>query len=733
MKKLKKPLLIVVVLLVILFAIPVIVLLGVDVNPYKEDLAELVKQQTGRSLKIEGNIKKTIVPWFGISIGKLSVGNPEDFGESDFAKIDKFSLKVKFWALFSGRVEIDSVQLDKLELHLLQIPGKNNWTFSTASSDEPAANSAEKQTNKDAAPADAAVESASGFSLDDISLAGVKINDANISFEDQINKLNFAANNLNVNLSHFKFGSPAKLTLSLTAVSQSPAMNAKINLDSTVNIDPDDKRYGGEVKSLTVTLKSDLVGKEPLKVKLTSEANFDAGKGLLHVPSLTVSSNELNLGLSAEQIQATPAGFKGNIAISEMNLRTYLARLGIAMPEGMSAKALNRFSLNTRYLFDLDHANLRELKLRLDNSELSGAISHIQFSPFGVQWKLALDQFNLDDYFPPPPPSDNKTTGDEKVAVKPSSADNGDAELLPLDLLSKLELDGELKIKKLQARNIVIEQSDIVVKNSGSGAQVKLNIQSIANGSLQTALQMKTDKSTPNIQSTIKMSKVSIAEILQKLLDTDMVSGAKVDLDSQLDSRGNSLNAWKRGLNGKVNLELNEGAFNGINVMSGLIQKYEKYIKRDFPKGEIENRTVFDQVSTSMVAKNGIFTSTKLIARSPEMTANGKAMIDLPGEKLDVTLNLKGEKFPKFISAADVKNLSGVTFPFTVKGPFSAPVIDYDVAGPLKGLAKTLVKKKIEQKKEEAKTKINKSIDTKVDQKKEEIKDKLKDRFKKLF
>jgi len=741
MNKLKKPLLIIVVLLLLIFAIPVIVLFAVDVDYYKQELEQLVRQQTGRELKIDGSINKSIIPWFGITINDLKLGNPEGFEEKDFVSIGKFSLKVKFWTLFSGRVDIDSVQLDKLDLRLLLIPGKNNWTFSTASSDEPASDShatqaeidANKDENKTDVATDAAIEEAKGFSTDDFSLAGVIIVKANISFEDRINNQKFAANDINLNLSQFAFGKPAKLKLSLKATSQEPPMDAEIKLDSLININPDKKRYGGEIKKLGLVINSSLVGKQPLKVTLNSQAEFDAAKGLLRVPALNIENEELKLNFSAEQIQSNPPGFKGGLSIAEMNLRSYLTRLGVALPDTLSKQALQRFSLNTRYLLDLDHASLREVKIKLDNSELSGAISHLQFSPLGAHWKLALNQFNLDEYIPPPPPpaAEDKNAKDKKAAPKaaPTStlpASSGNEPILPLALLDTLDLDGSLSIKKLQARNVVLEQTDLVVKSDETGSDAKLSIKSIGSGSLQADIKMLPAKTEPKIQSRIVMNKVSAGDILQKLLNSDVVSGANVDFNSQLSTNGNSINTWKRGLNGKVNLELKDGHVNGVNVMAGLIEKYEKYVKRDFPKSEIENRTAFDQVSANLIASNGVFTSAKLIAKAPEFSADGKVKVDLPAETLDLAMDIKGEKFPRWIAEADAKNLASVKFPFTLKGPFDNLKPDYDVAGPLKDLAKNLVKQQVQKKAEEKKAEVKEKV-------KQKAQDAIKDRLKKFF
>jgi AsmA protein len=240
------------------------------------------------------------------------------------------------------------------------------------------------------------------------------------------------------------------------------------------------------------------------------------------------------------------------------------------------------------------------------------------------------------------------------------------------------------------------------------------------------------------------VAKVNAGEIMQKVLHSDIISGSNLQLDSKLNTAGNSIGAWQKSLNGKVSLNMENGAFNGINVMGNIIAKYEKYLKRDFPKQEIENRTLFQVVSAELSAKNGIVTSQKLLARSPELSADGNTTIDLPNAKMKLKMLIKGEKFPPFIAKSDAENLKTVKFPFTLEGPFDNLKPEFDYVSPLKGLLKQQAKKKIEQVKQKQKAKLQKKVEKvkqqqkeKIDeikqQKKEELKNKLKDRLKGLF
>lgn len=737
----KKIVLILAVIIVVILAIPVIVLLSVDVNHYKDDIAELVQKQTGRELQIEGDISKSFFPWFGVSINGLSMGNPEGF-QGKFLSVGRFALKVKFWPLFSGNVEIDAIELDKLTLNLLQQPGQNNWTFGTLAEGESGEVGIEGGVEGGAPPQPAPEPESKlktpaaegGFALKGVSLAGVRISDANISFEDQINKLKFAANDINITLSQFRFGQDAKLRLNLKASSENPKMQAKLKLDSILNINPENKRYASDIKSLKITLNSDMVSKQPVTLELSGKTEFDANKGLLHVPALTLKNEELNVTLSAEQIQATPPGFKGNINLAPLDLQKYLPRYGIALPPSIPRNKLNKFSLKTRYLLDLDHAALREIGIQLDESKLTGNIEHVQFSPFSVRWALTLDRFNLDEYFPPPPKPAKGTKEKAKSKAKTEAPTNApESEVLPLDMIAGINLDGTIKVDWLQVRSVPIEKSKISIKATDGKVKLQLNTQSIAQGSVDAKVDMTVAGQKADIQSDVQLTKVNAGEIVQKMLQTDVISGSNLRLDSKLNTQGNTVSAWQKGLNGTVSLNMEDGAFHGINVMANIIEKYEKYLKRDFPKQEIENRTLFQVVTAELSAKNGVFTSKKLLARSPELSADGNATIDLPKARMDLKMLIQGKKFPPFIAKSDAENLKTVKFPFTMDGPFDNLKTEFDYISPLKGLLKQQAKKKIEQVKEKQKEKLQKRVDEIKETQKEKLKNKLKDRLKGLF
>src|ERR1700743_975828 len=68
-------------------------------NSFKDDIARLVKQRTGRELVIQGDIKLSLFPWLGMQIGPMELSNAQGFGAVPFASINETDVHVAFWPL----------------------------------------------------------------------------------------------------------------------------------------------------------------------------------------------------------------------------------------------------------------------------------------------------------------------------------------------------------------------------------------------------------------------------------------------------------------------------------------------------------------------------------------------------------------------------------------------------------------------------------------------------------
>ena len=129
-------------LLLIVIAVVIVVPMLIPMETYKAKVVELVKAQTGRDLRIDGDIGLSFFPNIAIAIGDVGLSNPEWARDSEMASMKEMRAALKLVPLFSGNVEVDSFVLVDPIIHLeVRKDGTPNWQFETASAAPPCSTS----------------------------------------------------------------------------------------------------------------------------------------------------------------------------------------------------------------------------------------------------------------------------------------------------------------------------------------------------------------------------------------------------------------------------------------------------------------------------------------------------------------------------------------------------------------------------------------------------------------
>jgi uncharacterized protein involved in outer membrane biogenesis len=123
-------------LLAAVIAVAVIAPLVLDINDYKGNLAELVKQQTGREFAIDGDIEFSLLPIPTVKLGGVRFANLAGAASPDMVRIATVEASIALAPLFSGRVEVDSLTFidPVIELEALA-DGRVNWQLDLAGGD----------------------------------------------------------------------------------------------------------------------------------------------------------------------------------------------------------------------------------------------------------------------------------------------------------------------------------------------------------------------------------------------------------------------------------------------------------------------------------------------------------------------------------------------------------------------------------------------------------------------
>ncbi len=104
---------------------------SVDASRWKYRLEQVLADQTGRKVSIEGPVQLSLSLRPRLAIGDLRVANPPDQESGEFARMGHAELALEIWPLLTERrLHVLSLVGSDLKLSLRQLAdGRNNWTL----------------------------------------------------------------------------------------------------------------------------------------------------------------------------------------------------------------------------------------------------------------------------------------------------------------------------------------------------------------------------------------------------------------------------------------------------------------------------------------------------------------------------------------------------------------------------------------------------------------------------
>ncbi|MEO3428681.1 AsmA family protein [Pelagibius sp. CAU 1746] len=101
-----------------------------DWNGEKGRIAALVREHTGRDLKIAGDVSLRLLPTPAFSAREVALANAEGGSDPAMVRLEELQIRVALAPLLRGKVRVESVTLVKPEVLLEVLPdGRANWNF----------------------------------------------------------------------------------------------------------------------------------------------------------------------------------------------------------------------------------------------------------------------------------------------------------------------------------------------------------------------------------------------------------------------------------------------------------------------------------------------------------------------------------------------------------------------------------------------------------------------------
>ena len=657
--------LIVIAALVVLLAATVFVVTQViDPNDFKPQIREQAMTQANLDLEIPGDLAWQFWPSLGVSLGRTEA---RIAGEEElFAGINSASVGVAVWPLLFGQVEMDGVTLDGLEVNLVETADGANWEKIGPQ------DGAEEETT----PAEEEQPGESGGMDIPLTIPSVAITDGKIRYRNTTDGTDIRVEHFNFNAQDVSLEEPFPMQMSLRYQDQSD-MRVDLNLDTTLAADLDNNHFVLD----PMTLDADIAGMttNPVSVHLEQklDVNLDEDRAqvtdlLLEAAGTRTTGNATVTGLTGEMKVA------GQIDTEPFDANAALEAIGEEPIETSDDSALSKVALSATLDGPANSVMVNPLKVTLDSSTLNGKAGLENLETGKIVFDLNLDKITLDGYLPP--------QSDEEDSAAASGAGGGtggkeggttqlsEAELIPVDSLRPLLLDGSLKIGELnydtlQASNIVfnVDAKDGVLrltKASGDTLQGGFN----ASGRLDVS------GNTPRISFKQNVSSMQLQPVVAMALDKDLAKGI-FSMDLDFSASGNSEKALVNSAKGNASMNLADGTVRGLNLYGTLVGGVNDMLGRfqglsalipnqesgKLPAALSEDTKIID-LTTKASLNQQVANLDSLEAKLDKGTLSGNGWMNMLTQEFDLKIGMQSPEL------GGSKYLEDVTWPLRCQG-----------------------------------------------------------------
>lgn len=646
-----------------------------DAEAAKKKLIDQVESRTGRQLTIAGQPGLSLWPDVGLQLGAVSLSEAD--GRSAFASLQAARVSVAVLPLLSGHVEARRIELDGLSINLVKRRDGSLNIDDLLDRDGDDDENAGKKGDKPGK------ESASR-----IDVAGVALRQARLRWLDEASGKTTEISDLDLSTGKLS-ARPGEQRYAVEQV----ALSTRARSDGqtlTLNLSVPAVSVEGDKLSATAVDLSALL--EAAGRRIDARVALQGLGGDLEQPVVERFAFDLQAALGETQAKAAlTSPVAVDLPKRTISLNQLAGRLELSGP-ALPMKRLE-LPLNGRLQADLERqkADL-SLLTKLDDSRIDLTLALGRFAPLAARFALDIDQLNVDRYLPPAPAS----TGGKPAE---SAAESGKAVAAKIDLspLKGLDVDGTVKVGRLQWRGLKLSSLVLGVDLAGGRLQLAPMRAALYSGSLDGRVTVDAGNQQFSIRQNLQG--VAIGPLLKDFADKDVLDGrGSVTLD--VTTRGDTVPALKRRLAGQAAVDLRDGAVKGINVAK-LLRDAKAALKGQSTvsgTGNSAEKTDFSELTASFRIADGIAHNNDLAMKSPFLRLAGEGDIDIGQDSLNYLAMVSVVETSKGQEGKELEQLKGITVPLRLRGPYNKLAYSLDMGKLIEEAAKTKLKEKAEEK-----------------------------------
>lgn len=259
------------------------------------------------------------------------------------------------------------------------------------------------------------------------------------------------------------------------------------------------------------------------------------------------------------------------------------------------------------------------------------------------------------------------------AAAQPAKAAAAASPDIDLSVLDALDITGGIKVGTIKGRGLEAKNLNVSVR----ALKGKLDLSKITADLYDGKLSGRITADSHNaLTSQFALDGVSVGPLLKGLSGSERVSGTGA-LKLNLATQGNTIQALKTGLGGTAQVQIRNGAIQGIDIeqtlaqVGGLLHNLLAESVPSLSNGfDLGSQTAFSSLDVNMAIDHGLGNIKKLDINSPSLriVQGSPAQVDLINNRLDLVANVRAVGGAKSALA----DLRGVTVPVRISGPFDA-------------------------------------------------------------
>src|ERR671935_319802 len=712
MKAIRISLYVIVGLVVLLVLAVAIFAATFDPNRYKSEIERLVKERTGRTLQLKGDLKVAVWPSLGADVNGVALSEREPAQE--FLSLDSAHASVALLPLLHGSVIVDGIRVSGLKARVVK-EKDGRFNFSDLM-EQPAPAQQDKQAGKSQPAEKKATErqqaGGKGVAFD---IGSVQVDRSALTYVDRASGQELAISDLKLSTGRIAERADGKLDFKASLKGKNPDLDIKADLAGGYKVDLPAQAF--EISKLDAKVSGAAAGITNIDLKAKGDVAANPQKNEYRVKGFALDlkgvkeKQNMEAHIAAPELLVAADKAKGAAVTAQLSLkeaaRDIQASLKLGGVEG-SAKSLAIPQINAEITLsgpDIPQKSVKipingsaradlekqtaaaELNAKFDESTIQAKLGLAKFTPPAYQFDVNVDKLNLDRYTKQPEKKPVSTPTEEgkapasapKAPAPPPTAQKKDEDT-PVDLsfLKGLNANGRLAVGALQANGLKLANLKAEVHAANARLDIAPHSANLYDGSMQGAISAQADGRVA-VKET--MNGVNVGPLLRDFAQKDTLEGkGTVALD--VNAAGKSVNAMKKSLAGTARLALKDGAIKGINLAE-VFRRAKSALGSSEQKAQAREvqQTDFSEMTASFVIKNGVAHNEDLDVKAPLFRISGKGDIDIGNSKLDYVTKATVVATTKGQGGADLEQLSGLTVPVRLVGPFDALKYHVDYAG----------------------------------------------------